>query len=436
MSNAPIVFDGVSKKFLRGERHDSLRDLVPALARKLRGVAARKPSDDFWALRDVSFSVRQGGALGIIGPNGAGKSTTLKLLTRILRPTSGSCRVRGRIGALIEVAAGFHPDLTGRENIFLQGAIMGMKRHEIARKLDAIVDFAGVSGFIDTPVKRYSTGMNARLGFSVAAHLDPEVLIIDEVLAVGDMSFQERCINRMMEFRKEGVTIVFVSHNLQAVSTLCPESLFLHGSTRAYGPTDDVIREYIRQSADARAHAGKSDIQISSEGLRSASGPVTTISPGERVILPITYTPGIAVDDVDLGFNLFRSTDGLLVHAQGIPSERVGLQRMNAGEPASVQFAFNAHLTRGHYHIECHVFHRPTQCFLGELNPAAVFQVEERNVWGGVADIELSARSVSPASALAGASPRDHAVANANETERNDGHIPPVDVFAPGLARG
>src|SRR5207248_9465421 len=178
-------------------------------------------AEEFWAVRDISFAVNEGEALGIIGPNGAGKSTVLKLLTRILKPTRGRCEVRGRVGALIEVAAGFHPDLTGRENIYLQGAIMGMKRAEIAGRLEEIVEFAGVADFIDTPVKRYSSGMNARLGFSIAAHLNPDVLIIDEVLSVGDMSFQQRCVERMADFKRRGTVIVFVSHNLQAVADLC-----------------------------------------------------------------------------------------------------------------------------------------------------------------------------------------------------------------------
>jgi lipopolysaccharide transport system ATP-binding protein len=186
-----IVFDRVWKKYRRGERHDSLRDLLPAAVLRLlrpRRQASELQTEEFWALKDVSFEVGPGEALGIIGPNGAGKSTVLKLLTRILKPTLGACRVTGRVGALIEVAAGFHPDLTGRENIYLQGAILGMKRGEIARKLDEIVAFSGIEDFIDTPVKRYSSGMNARLGFSIAAHVDPEVLLIDEVLAVGDFT--------------------------------------------------------------------------------------------------------------------------------------------------------------------------------------------------------------------------------------------------------
>src|SRR5439155_25060867 len=185
MADPMIAFDGVWKKFRRGEHHDSLRDLIPALARRLG--TRREPAldaDEFWVLRDVSFEVKPGQVLGIIGPNGAGKSTALKLLTRILKPTKGTARVHGRVGALIELAAGFHPDLTGRENIFLQGAIMGMRRDDIRRRFDEIIEFAGIPDFIDTPVKRYSSGMNARLGFAIAAHLDPEVLLIDEVLAV------------------------------------------------------------------------------------------------------------------------------------------------------------------------------------------------------------------------------------------------------------
>src|SRR5688572_789451 len=247
MNEPVVIFDRVWKKFERGEGHTSLRDLIPAMARSLWN----KPPEDqlqrqqFWALRDVSFEVRPGEALGIIGPNGAGKSTSLKLLTKIHRPTKGFCALKGRVGALIEVAAGFHPDLTGRENVFLQGAIMGMKRAEISRKLNDIIDFAGVHDFIDTPIKRYSSGMNARLGFSIAANLEPDVLVIDEVLAVGDMAFQQRCIQRMQDFKRKGVAIVFVSHNLQAVASLCDRALFLAGTTRAIGDPHDVIRAYV-----------------------------------------------------------------------------------------------------------------------------------------------------------------------------------------------
>src|SRR4051812_1724059 len=248
-----VVFDHVWKKFRRGERHDSLRDLVPAMASRL---LRRRPADalseqEFWAVRDVSFEVGPGEALGIVGPNGAGKSTILKLLTKILRPTRGRMDMQGRVGALIEVAAGFHPDLTGRENVFLQGAIMGMPRSEIARKFDAIVDFSGVEDFIDTPVKRYSSGMNARLGFAIAAHLDPDVLLIDEVLSVGDVGFQERCVTRMRELLARGIPLVFVSHNLAAVVELCTRAILIdRGEVRFDGRPAEAVAAF-RQARPA-----------------------------------------------------------------------------------------------------------------------------------------------------------------------------------------
>jgi lipopolysaccharide transport system ATP-binding protein len=268
MSRPAVVFDGVWKKFKRGERHDSLRDLIPATARRLlRRGGAPDPTAlkdrEFWAVHDVSFEVGPGEALGIIGPNGAGKSTILKLLTRILKPTRGRCEVHGRAGALIEVAAGFHPDLTGRENVFLQGAIMGMKRADIARQFDRIVEFAGVGEFIDTQVKRYSSGMNARLGFSIAAHLDPDVLLIDEVLSVGDAAFQDRCVERMRELIARGIPLVFISHNLPAVLELCTRAIVIdHGTVRFDGTPAAAIQEYRLVPWTRSASTGASDNEL------------------------------------------------------------------------------------------------------------------------------------------------------------------------------
>jgi homopolymeric O-antigen transport system ATP-binding protein len=265
-----VVFDHVWKKFRRGERHDSLRDLVPAIASRL---LRRRPSDalteqEFWATRDVSFEVGPGEALGIIGPNGAGKSTILKLLTRILRPTRGRMSITGRVGALIEVAAGFHPDLTGRENVYLQGAIMGMPRAEIARKFDDIVAFSGVDEFIDTPVKRYSSGMNARLGFAIAAHLDPDVLLIDEVLSVGDVGFQERCVTRMRELLARGVPLVFVSHNLAAVVDLCTRAIFVdRGAVKFDGSPAEAVAQFRQRGSAQEADAAASDSPIRITGV-------------------------------------------------------------------------------------------------------------------------------------------------------------------------
>jgi lipopolysaccharide transport system ATP-binding protein len=253
MSQPAVLFEGVWKKFRRGERHDSLRDLIPALARRpFTRQGAGLDESEFWAIRDVSLSVDAGEALGIIGPNGAGKSTILKLLTRILRPTRGTCSIKGRAGTLIEIAAGFHPDLTGRENVYLQGAIMGMKQAEIARKFDQIVAFGGVEDFIDTPVKRYSSGMNARLGFAIAAHLDPDVLLIDEVLSVGDASFQDRCVNRMRELVGAGAPLVFISHNLPAVLDLCTRVIVMdHGRIVYQGDPGPAIQHYRLSSASS-----------------------------------------------------------------------------------------------------------------------------------------------------------------------------------------
>ena len=305
-----VIFDGVSKKFRRGERHDSLRDLVPSLVRRaMRRTPDRTTLADqeFWAVRDMSFEVGPGEALGIIGPNGAGKSTTLKLLTKILRPTRGRIEINGRIGALIEVAAGFHPDLTGRENVYLQGAIMGMSRAEIARKFDAIVDFSGVQEFIDTPVKRYSSGMNARLGFAIAAHLDPDVLIIDEVLSVGDVGFQEKCVARMRELLARGIPLVFVSHNLGAVVQLCTRAILVdRGKVQFDGRPAETVAEFRKARRDSAAPAASGDkpIAITDVQLLQPDGdPSPLHTTGRPMTIRVSYEarepirqPHVAID--------------------------------------------------------------------------------------------------------------------------------------------
>ncbi|HEX5579923.1 MAG TPA: ABC transporter ATP-binding protein [Gemmatimonadaceae bacterium] len=248
MTTPGIRVDGVWKKFRRGHMHDSLRDLIPAL---LRHAGGRRDAADvlrereFWALSDVSFDVEPGDALGVIGHNGAGKSTLLKVVNQIIRPTRGYTEIRGRTGSLIEISAGFHPDLTGRQNVFLQGAIIGMSNAEIARKFDQIVDFAGIEKFIDTPVKRYSSGMNARLGFAVAAHLDTEVLIIDEVLAVGDLAFQDRAFGRIKEMSSSGIPVILVTHQLERMTTLCTRALLMDGGRVVHaGTPEECVQTY------------------------------------------------------------------------------------------------------------------------------------------------------------------------------------------------
>ena len=265
MSEVVIAVEKLSKRYLighqsaRNESYTALRDVIAREARNLvrkagdlvrgRQIIQGDEISEFWALKNISFEVKQGEILGIIGRNGAGKSTLLKILGRITEPTEGRVSLRGRVASLLEVGTGFHPELTGRENISLNGAILGMTRHEINRKFDAIVAFAEVEEFLDTPVKRYSSGMYVRLAFAVAAHLEPEILIVDEILAVGDGEFQKKCLGKMDEVsRREGRTVVFVSHNMSAVVSLCPNAIWLdHGSIRQEGIARNVVGNYLVQ---------------------------------------------------------------------------------------------------------------------------------------------------------------------------------------------
>lgn len=226
-------------------------------------------SDYVWALKDINFSVQPGEVLGIIGRNGAGKSTLLKLLSRVTEPTTGRIAMRGRVASLLEVGTGFHPDLTGRENIYLNGAILGMTKKEITRKFDEIVDFAGVERYIDTPVKRYSSGMHVRLGFAVAAHLEPEILIVDEVLAVGDAEFQKKCLGKMKSVStNEGRTVLFVSHNMEAISNLCTRALLIeHGTLTASGLPADMVRLHLKHESTAAAYQRATPVPTNSSAL-------------------------------------------------------------------------------------------------------------------------------------------------------------------------
>ncbi len=263
----PIIsVEGVSKSYMlhhqQRERYTALRDVM---ARKARGLfstttAQKSTREEFFALRDVSFTVGQGERVGIIGRNGAGKSTLLKVLSRITSPSSGRIVLNGRVASLLEVGTGFHPELTGRENIYLNGAILGMTRSEITDKFDEIVAFAEVERFLDTPVKRYSSGMYVRLAFAVAAHLEPEILVVDEVLAVGDARFQRKCLGKMEDVSKGGRTILFVSHQMDAVQRLCNTGLLLdQGRLVASGPMNEVVRSYLESGASAQAEIELAD---------------------------------------------------------------------------------------------------------------------------------------------------------------------------------
>lgn len=393
MAAPAVVFDRVWKKFQRGERHDSLRDLVTSTATALfrRSRPQDLSAEEFWAVEDVSFEVKPGEAFGIIGPNGAGKSTSLKLLTRILRPTLGRCEVKGRVGALIEVAAGFHPDLTGRENVFLQGTIMGMRRQEISARLDEIIDFSGIDAFIDTPVKRYSSGMNARLGFSIAAHLRPDVLVIDEVLSVGDAAFQQKCVERMMRFKRDGVAIVFVSHNLQAVATLCETAIHLKHKAIASGATPDVLRHYL-ESNTQQIQQTEGSASIRSAALLTLAGDeIDSADAGDPLVLRVHYRlPVQELRLICLGIVVRRSTDNLLVYDANFTPDEVIPKGFRASDNVAdfvVDYRLSANLTRGHYRFDCHVQHVPTQDFLAYLSPACHLAVSETRTCSGIADL-------------------------------------------------
>jgi lipopolysaccharide transport system ATP-binding protein len=344
--SAPVIqFHNVSKKFRRVERHDSLRDLIPSIMRRLvsRPAAVEAKPKEFWALRDVSFNLERGDSMAIIGPNGSGKSTTLKLLSRILRPDRGAVRVDGRVGALIELGAGFHPDLTGRENIYLNGAILGMKRAEIERKFDAIVEFSELQDFLDMPVKRYSSGMYARLGFSVAAHTEPEVLMVDEVLSVGDYHFQEKCFTKMKGFSRNGTTLVFVSHNLAAVSTLCKTALVLKQGEPVYqGDVRTAVAMYY-SFYDANNRSSR-DVEITEIRLTDIHGCLCEVfDPGDTALLSVSFT---ALTDISRAHACLyiQTRDGLPLFDTATSRHTDARVTLRAGQSATAVFRVQLNL--------------------------------------------------------------------------------------------
>jgi ABC-type polysaccharide/polyol phosphate transport system ATPase subunit len=387
MTDLAIEVDGVSKKFRRGELHDSLRDLLPALTRRF--VAGRPPEDlqerEFWALRDVSFGLNRGEAFGIIGGNGAGKSTMLKLLTGIMQPTRGSIRVAGRLSALIEVSAGFHNDLTGRENIYLNGAILGMSREEIRQRFDAIVAFSGLEEFIDTPVKRYSSGMFARLGFSVAAHVDPDVLLVDEVLSVGDYLFQQKCIERMHSVIAGGATIIFVSHNLREVSVLCGRSLLLeHGAVQMVGPTGDVIELYLNRCQQERSLEGDRDIVITRVTTGDASGPCSEFDSDGKMYVTVEAQARKRHDDMSVVIGIVDQHQYPIFDTC---TQRLGAGSitLEAGETLTCTFELDVTLAQGTFHVNAFLHRYVTNQPYDRWTSAATFFVAPTPAVRGVA---------------------------------------------------
>lgn len=301
MSDAIIRVENLGKRYRIGVREQQAAESETLRQKFVRTVQApfeylrevtRPPTEQevLWALRDVSFEVREGETLGLIGRNGAGKSTLLKILSRITEPTEGRAILNGRMGSLLEVGTGFHPDLTGRENVYMNGAILGMKRSEINRKFDEIVAFSEVEKFIDTPVKRYSSGMHVRLAFAVAAHLEPEILIVDEVLSVGDASFQRKCLGKMGEVASHGRTVIFVSHNLGSVQALCESAIWMqNGMMREYGPSDQVIANYLDAVEWSQP---ENSVIVSPDGMFEVTRVIVTDSTGKQIQ---TIKPGTSL---------------------------------------------------------------------------------------------------------------------------------------------
>lgn len=339
-----LEVNGISKKFLIEHQQLPYLSLRDKIANPFRSKSSQ---EEFWALKDVSFSVQPGESLGIIGKNGAGKSTLLKILSRITPPTSGRIVVRGRIASLLEVGTGFHQELTGRENIFMNGSILGMKNSEIKSKFDEIVDFSGAEKFLDTPIKHYSSGMQLRLAFAVAAHLDPEILIIDEVLAVGDAEFQKKCLGRMETVSKSGRTILFVSHNMTMIQQLCEKSILLSkGRIKNVGDTNSVIEHYLLD--DEKKHA------IDKAQLLGAGVSVLIVS--------VTSAPQ-SLADMSIDFEL-TSEKALVINSIGffvtnVFEERIGIIDMRKeiyelGSEGRIKFTvtiFNNPLIEGSYKL-------------------------------------------------------------------------------------
>ncbi|HEV2735551.1 MAG TPA: ABC transporter ATP-binding protein [Longimicrobiaceae bacterium] len=337
MSRIAVRVENLGKRYRIGSaavRHDSVREALAHAARapfrnlanlrRLGTFGAADSPDVVWALRDVSFEIPQGEVVGIIGRNGAGKSTLLKILSRITDPSTGFAEIHGRVGSLLEVGTGFHPELTGRENVYLNGSILGMDRAFIDRQFDEIVEFSGVERYVDTPVKRYSSGMYLRLAFAVAAHLEPEVLIVDEVLAVGDAEFQKKCMGKMGEVAKGGRTVLFVSHNMGAVRSLCQRVMLLRGGRKvAYGDPADIIGEYLavhtedhtgsRVWDDLSSAPGDEEIRVRSLAVRNAAGDaVVEVSDADDVFVEIEFQVLQPMRNPHVGFQLL-TPDGTIV---------------------------------------------------------------------------------------------------------------------------
>jgi lipopolysaccharide transport system ATP-binding protein len=375
-----IIVQNLSKSFhlYHADRPPTLKE---ALVRGLRGLRRMAPAERFWALRDVSFSVAPGRLVGVIGPNGAGKSTLLRLIGGVGRPDEGQVTVHGRIGALLDLGTGFHPDLTGRENVFINGVISGLTRHEVDQRFDSIVAFAELEAFIANPLRTYSTGMQLRLGFAVAAHTEPEILLIDEVLAVGDISFQRKCLDRIAQFKAEGCTIILVSHDTNLIQQLCDEALWLRqGKLMAYGPADVVAGQYVTEmSAETRRRTpamqpvirtptgaelrvnenrfGSMEIEIVAVRLLDPAGfQVTELDSGAPLHVEIEYLAHDPIPAPIFGVTITRQ-DGLVCYDTSTGAE--GLHLPTVHGPGQITFQIERlDLIGEQYYVDVGVYER------------------------------------------------------------------------------
>jgi lipopolysaccharide transport system ATP-binding protein len=392
----PIVVDNVSKQYKIGKGLTNLRELFLLRKKNLE-------TNFHWAVRDLSFKLGSSESLGIIGPNGAGKTTVLKLLTQVTRPTSGSIQMHGRFSALIELGAGFHPDLTGRENIFLNGSILGMRRSEIKERFEKIVDFAGIGDYLDTPVKRYSSGMYARLGFSIAAHVDPQILLVDEVLAVGDYAFRQKCYARMDELRRNGTSLIFVSHDMEAVRRVCDkglvmyrgENIFQGTATEAVVAYSDAVRNAARKSKKGMPQEeGLSERVMSFDAeiervqlLDSLGNSVTVINSGSPVTIAIDFHFHKDVCQPIFSMTV-RSPDGGMVYDVTTRWMNIQTQDFSAGERCRVEFTLNTPLLDGEYFLGVDVIETNLNYYYDRLERAMGFWVQGHSGAKGLVDMD------------------------------------------------
>ncbi|HKN83224.1 MAG TPA: polysaccharide ABC transporter ATP-binding protein [Pyrinomonadaceae bacterium] len=384
MSDLAIRCENLSKQYRIGslERYQTLRDTISNSFRRLR-TTSQNGNGYIWALNDVSFEIKRGEVVGIIGLNGAGKSTLLKILSRITAPTRGTAKIHGRVGSLLEVGTGFHLELTGRENIYLNGAILGMRKAEIDRKFDEIVAFAEVEEFLDTPVKRYSSGMYVRLAFGVAAHLETEVLLVDEVLAVGDAQFQKKCFEKMRDIGTEGRTILFVSHNMSAVRSICKEALIIEkGAVVAQGEINQTVDQYlsrINSSQSSEAVVETRTFSVKSVEVSSTVGPV--IKTFDPVQVRVQFIPKVEITDPGL-YVSFLTMDSRRLTGLDL-KDFITAAPLPAGRPAELGFRIDSlPLLSGAYQVEIHLKDMARR--LIEIVPRTFeFEVAETDLYGG-----------------------------------------------------